>query len=417
MSALRGDRAQCDAEELDEAGVEGHALRVELEGHHRQGLVLEGLDDAVRRTGRDREAPAHFKRPHAVRTVDDRAVGADDAGDAGAGFEVRKVEVVDVGVCHRHPVADQRILVLVQPLRRQFERAPEERVDDLRAVADAGDRDAASEGDADRAMLKGAALRIVLELADPSGNHQGVGLPEGGLELHVIVREGNHHGDESGLVERVDHVRLRDGLAVCGAIVRNCDKPAARGCRPLLGIDRGEIAAEERKKLNSPALDEERLGVELDAERRIVRSFDRLDDVVRRDGGDLKALGDVLHGLMVAGVDRDHRTDQLVEVGAGLDGGFVLALEAVDLRAFLFGRKVLPERAAEADVEELAAAADSKEGHPASDCLVRNREFPGVSAQVDFAEFRMVRFAVTRRCEILSAAEDEHVHAVQEGGD
>ncbi len=95
----------------------------------------------------------------------------------------------------------------------------------------------------------------------------------------------------------------------------------------------------------------------------------------------------------------------------------MLAFEPVDLCTGLFGWEILPERAAETDVEELAAAADAEEGHPAADCLIGEREFPDVAAQVDLAEIHMVRFAVARRFEILATAEKEHVDAIKQGGD
>ena len=88
----------------------------------------------------------------------------------------------------------------------------------------------------------------------------------------------------------------------------------------------------------------------------------------------------------------------------------------MDLGAGLFGREILPERAAEADVEELAAAADAEEGQPAPNRLVGKGELPGVAPEIDLAELRMVRFTITRRSDILSAAEEDHVNAVQEGG-
>ena len=115
-----------------------------------------------------------------------------------------------------------------------------------------------------------------------------------------------------------------------------------------------------------------RLGMELHAERRIVSAFDALDHTIRRNRRHTKTGRDFLDGLVVMAIDgqvlraeygrQPRPRHDLHLVGGGMPLGMqVFAGRMADVRLPLleFTRQILPERTAEADVDELAAAADT----------------------------------------------------------
>jgi len=135
-------------------------------------------------------------------------------------------------------------------------------------------------------------------------------------------------------------------------------------------------------------------------EERLARILERLDDPVRRMRRDRKAVGDAAAGLVVVGVHGGPRlAEDLGKPRAAADLHVVPRtfleglLRVADRRLGLRG-EVLVEVAAERDVDDLDAAADAEDGHPALARRAEECDFEPVAAGVHDVQMGMRRLAV-----------------------
>ena len=169
---------------------------------------------------------------------------------------------------------------------------------------------------------------------------------------------------------------------------------------------------------------DKRLGMELDARRRICVAFDGLDDSIWRTGGDAETRGESLDALVMVAVHGQRRAaDRGREAGTafyrhGMCRGIhrvlrprpdAVAAYGDALRRHVLRRDVLDERSSEEDIYELVSAADPKYGEPAPHRARHKRKVEPVPLGVHVA--RGVSLRVSRRVNILASRHKQEVYA------
>ena len=120
----------------------------------------------------------------------------------------------------------------------------------------------------------------------------------------------------------------------------------------------------------------EALGVELGGDDGQGVVLISLDDALDGAGGHVEAGSQILDGLMVGGVGLELLAEQLIQHRAFL-GVNIVADGAVHMDPTLLLQQILPQGAAHAHVDELAAAADAHDGLTALEEGLEQRLFKG----------------------------------------
>ena len=158
--------------------------------------------------------------------------------------------------------------------------------------------------------------------------------------------------------------------------------------------------------------------MKLHAHDRQVVAFNCLNHAVRRHSGHAETRREVFHRLVMRRVDHQVRRAQTTrQAGTSNDLDGMSALAAVHDRTRTLGGEVLPERAAEVDVDQLAAPADADDRQTPLHRLVEQHVLPGVAPQIDLLQARRRLRPVTARLDVLAAAEHQRVDGREHAGD
>lgn len=140
------------------------------------------------------------------------------------------------------------------------------------------------------------------------------------------------------------------------------------------------------------------------------------DDAVRGGGGDAQADANLLHRLMMAGVDlRRLRSHDTTEQRTLFDPDRVDGLTAVLIfydPVRFDGCEVLEQRAAVMHIQELHPPADCQNRQVAAQSSFDRFPLHAIQLRIGFIRFRVLRFPILRRIDIDAAHYEQAVRII-----
>ena len=142
--------------------------------------------------------------------------------------------------------------------------------------------------------------------------------------------------------------------------------------------------------------------------------FDSFDQAAGSGRHDLEAGSDILHCLMMEGVDMSHVTENRMQLAAGNDidrmGGFGAVEHAEGVRFVARCGKMLMIRAAQSNVQHLNATANAEHGQIGFlNDLLAQFDILIVAQGNDFAQLGNGMFAIQGGVNVIAAGEDDTI--------
>ncbi len=152
------------------------------------------------------------------------------------------------------------------------------------------------------------------------------------------------------------------------------------------------------------------LGMKLKTYRRILRPFNRLNNPFGGFCDYLETSRQALDRLMMHRIDDNvGRAEHSRQSRIRIDGYTMVHVAVLNSLCRIFAREILPQAAAESDVEKLAPAADADNRKSPPTRRVQEPDVKIISGGVHRAEFGTSFFAVKSRVEILASGHDQNV--------